>query len=139
MLIDVVDKMRAIIEPTPEDGLVIDTTCAEPLLIEARRVYAFDVQQALRSIETGPPSQETFAVLVVYVHALSDEEPLQERQRAVTLALSERRDAWVTRLLEQEANEVWQALTSVRAEYDYIRTLGVRGIAVRAEGYRVLG
>jgi hypothetical protein len=139
-LLDVCDEVRLIVlGPDPDPDMRVDTSCAEPLLVEARTLYVFDTDQRLRSIETGPTQEEAFVVLAAYVHALTDEEPRHERQREVTIALSDMRDRWVTRLLDAEASEVWGQLTDVRAEYDYIRTLGVRGIAVRVQGTRVRG
>lgn len=137
-LLDVVDRVRAVAVGQPEPaGITVDDSCAEPLAVEALHIYAFDTSWSLRSTETGPPSEERFEVLVAYVHAVTDEEALQQPAREVTLALSAMRDEWLTRLAEHESNETWQEI-SARAEYEWLRTFGVRGIAVRCSGFRYI-
>lgn len=143
-MIEAIDAMREMLEPPdpakPEfsmSGLAIDSSCAQPLDPAPWTVYAWEETSRQHSIGTGEV-QEDFEFVIVATEPASEAADV-ERSRDVSVALDDRRETWLKLIRNGGPGRPW-ANGSLQAmvDADMLRQLGLRGLAVRVTGYRIV-
>jgi hypothetical protein len=130
--LDVVDQIRASIEPDP--AIAKDPTGERPFEFEPETLYVWSEGEG-RRIAAGQQDREEFEILILYVADNEGEEALQQRDPDVTEKLDMRRDAYLAWIRDHEATPAWDHLSG-DADPDYVRGFEGRAVAVRASGYR---
>lgn len=143
-MIEVVDALRELVEPTdPVDethslyGTKLDRAAARPFEWEADTFYAFEESSAHVSIGTGEV-REDFTIFLVYCAGGNGEESLLKRSRETSEALDERRTRYMDALRHSAGRPGLWAYVLGSSLPEYLRQFEIRGVAVRAVGYRVV-
>lgn len=137
LLIDLIDRVGAMLEPTPTD-IAIDTSARAPDVFEPGTLYVFpDGDSTVDSMETGPPSRESFDLIAVLVADDEGEESRQQRTAGVTEVLSSKRDEYQLRLAAIRSCDLW-ANIDASVDADWTSNFNGRAVALRIRGYRFL-
>ena len=139
-MIDVVDAMVALVEPTP--GVARDGKAAAPYSYQPNTVYGWVDAHSQAIVGTGEEGgwgeiEERFSVRIVFVADNAGEEAAHERDRSVSEALDKKADEYLKALTRNQAGVPWDTLTAVVADHDFVRQLELRGISILASGYRL--
>lgn len=153
-MIDLIDALRELLEPSSLDdpaiaasGTRLDRSCAQPFTFEPDTLYAYEEldQRILEEtyaesiIEPGAfvgVERQNFTIVFVYSADGTGENAAMKRERAVSIALDDRRNGYLRLLKDHRTHgDLWHHLAG-SADADYVRQLEVRGIAVRITGYR---
>lgn len=143
-MIEIVDALRELVEPSDPvrdgyalSGIMVDRTASRPFDFEPNTLYAWEETSTHVSIGTGEV-REDFAVLLVFVAASRGEESLYARDREVSEALDERRTSYMNALRHSAGRAgLWDYVLGTSLP-DYLRQFEIRGVAVRASGYRLV-
>lgn len=131
-MIEIVDRLRTGMEQTP--GVVHDDSGEEPDTYEPEHVYAFPVRDATLPAD-GLQTRTEFGIRIVYVADNEGEEAIAERDPDVTLALSDKRDAYLEWIREHAATDLWDHVDA-DADADFVRNFDGRAVAVLVSGFR---
>lgn len=132
-----IDVLIAIADLVKGDATV-DEALSMPYDFEPGVLYVWEEARDHRSIGTGEVREE-FEIVAVYVTGNEGEAAIAQRSRDVTAKL----DAWATAALDavrENAHVPPWASGNIRAstDADFLRQLGVRGVALRVSGYRLV-
>lgn len=143
-MIEVIDALLELVEPTDpvdatvsQNGLKIDRTASAPFEFEGPAVYAWEESSQQFPVGTGEVREEFVIMLVV-----TEQNPMEtgtgRRSRAVSEALDKVRERWLKAIRSATTREgLWGQMVG-GTDADFLRQLGVRGLAVRASGWRMV-
>lgn len=140
-MLDVIDALRALLEPSPST-VTKDDTLERPFDWKANTLYLYPVLDMHVDPESGvPPSvRENFTLEAVYVADSLGEESRKERNRAVSVALDAKAHAYADILAQNStragSTRPWDYIRVASVDWDRLRQLDVRGVAVRITGWR---
>jgi hypothetical protein len=144
---DLIDALVALVEPTPAATLAIDHTCAEPIdptgyfnqvtTDTLATLYCYPSSRDVHEPVGSPCDRELFEVTLLYVVDDEGEQQSQQRSRAVSDELDAKAHAYLGVVRDNRSTTVWSHITGA-VDYDEVRRLQVRGIAVRVSGYRYI-
>jgi hypothetical protein len=139
--LDVVEYILSRLAPQPVGmaaalpDFLADAGMSEPFVYQAGQVYAWEEDQRTDLHDVG---REDFAVRLVVVVDSRDEEPMGQRQRAVSQALHDARVAALSDLRTSMGDEPWEYATVADVDPDYLRGFNTRGFSLLVTGYRLV-
>jgi hypothetical protein len=117
-------------------GADVDDTGAEPFIYKPNTLYLWLEDD--EEIELSPEArQHNFVIRALFTTDSLDEEPQHRRRRDVSITLDTKRKEYLARIEAAMIGEDWQYISG-SADWDAIRALEGRGIAVLIRGYRHL-
>lgn len=143
---ELMQRMGRVLEPPPSlapanlhltiSGVKRDVAGSEPFTYKPNTLYVWmeDDEEPELSAET---SRQNFVIRSVYVADALDEEPQHRRRRDVSMVLDTKRKEYLDRIEAAMSGADWEHITG-SADWDAIRALEGRGIAVLIRGYRLL-
>jgi hypothetical protein len=139
-VLDVTDALLALLEPAPST-VVKDDTAERPFEWVANTLYAYPVTDVHVDPETGavPTVRENFTVEMVFVADHAGEEAKRERDRDVSVLLDAKAHAYADILARNStrgAGRPWDYARVASVDWDRLRQIDVRGVAVRITGWR---
>lgn len=144
-MLDIMDGIRELLEPSATTTVVTDDTGADPFVYEPNHLYVFESGDVRDLAGNSPADIERFSVVAMFVADDAGEEADQTRRREITAALDDKRDAYLaavraTRTFTDPGppeRVLWAHLQG-SADADFVRALEVRGIAIRLTGWRFI-
>ena len=136
MTLELVDALVELVEPASTRVVAVDDSGAEPSEYRPSTLYAW-ISADLERIAEGSQMQHEFEVTLVLVSAETSEEAELEHDEDVSIYLSGKREQYLETIEQNRATAMWDDLVG-SADDEFIRALEVRGLAVRARGYRFL-
>lgn len=136
MTLELVDALVELVEPAATRIVAVDDSGAEPSEYLPSTLYGW-ISADEETIAEGLQKQHGFEVTLVLVSAETAEEAELERDETVSIYLSAKREAYLAAIQGSRATAMWDDLVG-SADEAFIRALDVRGLAVRARGYRFL-
>lgn len=115
--------------------LVVETADSEPFFFVPGRLYVWEETDSRTRIGELPTRQDFGARAVVLVDDPGDTR--RSDARGVTLALDAKRTALVNAIRAAQSTDEWDH-AQAEVDHDYVRAFGVRGLALRITGYRVI-
>lgn len=139
-MLDAVDALRELLEP-PGTTVLKDDTAERPFNWAANTLYIYPVSDLHADADVGnPPTiRENFAIEAVYVADSQGEESKKERLRSVSTALDTKAHAYAAILANARfrgTGRPWEDARVTSVDWDRLRQLDVRGVAVRITGWR---
>jgi hypothetical protein len=128
--------------PVGASGVIRDDSGAEPFDFLPGWLYAFGTGDTRSPTGAGPEDRQDFEITAVYSADAEAETGSGIRTRDLTAALDAKRDGYLRAVREcrngyvRDGRRTWEHLIA-SADFDYLRTFGVRGVAIRLEGWRL--
>jgi hypothetical protein len=136
VILDLIDRILTFLDPDPQ--VRKDSSGRIPDTFEPGTLYLFpDDEIEYVNVESGPPRQQNFKLIALYVADAEGEEPAQTRLARVTGVLSSKRDDYLAKLTARESCDLWDHIEG-SSDMDWTRNFEGRAVAVRIEGYRFL-
>lgn len=136
LLTELMDRIGDVIEL--DATIARDRSGRAPDTFDVDTLYVFpDGETSLTNAETGPPSQEFFRLIALFVADAGMEEARLERTEAVTDVLSSRRDDYMMRLASVQSCDLWDHIEA-SVDADWSSNFEGRAIALHIVGYRFL-
>jgi len=138
-VLDVIDALMPILEPPGTDAL-LDNTGADPFTYMGGTLYGWVTGRSQSPVGTGEV-QEDFEITFVYAAKDQGEAAGGIRKRDVTEELEAKANQYLTAIRTHAhadgAPAAWGNIQG-RVDWDTIRALNVRGVAVVVTGNRIV-
>ena len=150
-MIDVVDALRNLLEPTPTTtGVTLHNSAAAPLQSEvdfsagSKHLWVYMVEDTheLAGVGTPPEEREVFEVHAMFVIDDTGERESGERKRAISVELDTKTHAYTAVIAANRSRRVanvtvWDHVASSVSSLEDYRGLDARGFVLRITGYRL--
>jgi len=139
-VLDIIDAILELLEPDPT-VVGKDTTAERPFDWAPNTLYVYPVLDIHADGDMGdPPSiRENFTVDAIYVADGQGEEATRTRSRDVSLELDAKAHAYADILAAARfrgPGRPWEDARVTSVDWDRLRQIDVRGVAVRITGWR---
>lgn len=150
-MLDLVDALRNLLEPTPgTTGVTLHDNAAAPLNAELDIsngskhlwVYAVEDTHELSGVGTPPEEREVFEIHAMFVIDDTGEREAGARLRAISIELDTKTHAYAAIVAANRSRRVgsvtvWDHIASSVSSLEDYRGLDARGFVLRIIGYRL--
>ncbi len=150
-MLDVVDGLRNLLEPTPATtGVTLHNNAAAPLQSEmdfsagSKHLWVYMVEDTheLAGVGTPPEEREVFEIHAMFVIDDTGERESGERLRTISVELDTKTHAYTAVIAANRSRRVanvtvWDHVASSVSSLEDYRGLDARGFVLRITGYRL--
>jgi len=150
-MLDVVDALRNLLEPTPAvSGVTLHNNAAAPLNAEldisngSKHLWVYMVEDTheLSGVGTPPEEREVFEVHAMFVIDDTGERESGARSRTISVELDTKTHAYAAIIAANRSRRitnvtVWDHVASSVSSLEDYRGLDARGFVLRITGYRL--
>lgn len=128
-VLDITDEIIAILEP---DKTLRDDAAAEPVVVDAGRMYLWPSRETFGAADTGQTDEQWFYLTAMWV---TESPETDERDRAVTEIVIAKADAIASLVRANRAGDTFEWLQVDEVDYEIANTHDARGFQMRLSGY----